>query len=425
MIGTALVGAPLLGAALAGLLPPARGRWVLLLAAVVEAAAVLLGTLVPATGIPADPATAGALGTAALAALLVGARALEEEGGADRAAIALVGLGGVALVGELARGVDAALALSVTALVLVWAQVRRSAPGAAAATGQQYVVWMTLAGTALVLAAALDRRYAEQPGPGLLGPAVAFFIIGVGIVLAAAPFSLWLPSLCEEAPAGAALSVGLLGAAAVVLLTGSPGFTDLLASESNTRAVLAVGGALAGLAAAFLALGERRPGRAAALLLGAGSDIALASLASSPPGARGAVLALLLIQSLAGALALAVLDAAGAGPGLQGLLWRRPALGLALAVGLLGLAGMPLTASFPFRLAVARASLAYGPGLTLALAGTSLLGGLAALRILAEAAGRTDAPRETFRLLDGLAVLTGVLLIAAGLIPWPLVPVGT
>ena len=423
MIGAALVGAPLLGAALAGLLSPARGRWVLLVAAVVEAAAAVIGILVPAAGTSADPAAAGARGTAALAALLVGARALEEEGGADRAAVALAGLGGVALVGELARGVGAALALSVTALVLVWAQVRRTAPSAAAATGQQYVVWMTLAGTALVLAAALDRRYAEQPGPGLLGPAVAFFIIGVGIVLAAAPFSLWLPSLCDEAPAGAALSVGLLGAAAVVLLTGSPGFTDLLGSESNTRAVLAAGGALAGLAAAFLALGERRPGRAAALLLGAGSDIALASLASSPPGARDAVLTLLLIQSLAGALALAVLDAA-AGAGLRGLLWRRPALGLALAVGLLGLAGVPLTASFPLRLAVARASLVHGPGLALALTGTSLLGGLAALRILAEAAGRTDTPREAFRLLDGLAALTSILLIAAGLIPWPLVPVG-
>src|SRR5579884_2150867 len=95
---------------------------------------------------------------------------------------------------------------------------QRSPSGHLAQIFQTYLIWMVLATVTLVVASALDRLFVQQAVQGLATPAATLFLIGLSILLAAFPFWVWLPGLCEEAPLVAALAAGLFGCVAAASL---------------------------------------------------------------------------------------------------------------------------------------------------------------------------------------------------------------
>jgi formate hydrogenlyase subunit 3/multisubunit Na+/H+ antiporter MnhD subunit len=426
----ALLAIPLLGALVGGLARPPWPRWVALAALLAEGTILVRGLagrfeagLAPTyspfgTSLILTPTGTITLLVAALVVLV----SLAATGGESRepeiAAVGLVGLFGVgfAMVAG-ASLVLAALALGVVACVLTIALVRSPATPPTYQAGRRYLVWLTLASSALVFSGVLDHLYTREPSAGILGPVGALFVVGIAITTAALPFSLWLPGLCGESPTGAALTVGLLTSTAVAILSGALGATPWLLSEPGARLGLAVLGAGAGVLGAFLALGEKDPARCFAYLISANADFILAGLAASPPGASAGATWAFLAQALAGALGLACLG--GDRRGLAGLFWRRPALAIGVAVAAGSLIGLPLTAGFVGRWAVATAFASQNPVPLLITALACVLGGLAALRDFGNAFVRAEGAPESLRFFDVVALALTAVLLVGGLIPGP------
>jgi len=316
----------------------------------------------------------------------------------------------------------ACLGLGTAAIILSFTIVSAPSSAVSVHTGQTYVVWMLIATVLLLFASSLDRLYARQALPGVVEPAAVFVVLGFAIVLGAFPFSLWLPSVCEEAPASAAIVVGLLSCSAIALLLGTDGFGPLLPRHLSSRSTLAAGAALLAVGSQVLALGDKSPRRSLAFLIAASSDVVVAALASGAADELATTIWMLGCHALAGALALSCLavvappDDAGATAdvaGLSGLVWRRPFLGVALVISVGGLIGAPLTAGFAGRLLVGAAEASL-PVVPLALAGAGILGGMAALRTFAPIFGPTDVPSQPIRVVDVVAFSVALLLVLGG-----------
>lgn len=422
---------PLFGAVLRWTVPRLHPLRIVLAVVLAEEALVAFGDTArsPAIeGLALDPAGRVVLAVAALAALVVLSALADDATTADGIATGLVGLAGVALVVTTdASLVTAATASTVTALVLSWGLIRIVGSGASHRSVQRYLVWVLLAGSGLLFSGAFAGLYQQQAVPGVLAPAAALFVVGAGIFVAALPFSLWLPSLCDEAPEGAGLIVALLGCAVMAILEGTVADSPFLASDAALRGALGTGGGIAAIVGSFLALGEKRPGRAVAYLVGAGADFSLAGLASNSTDALVPALWLLGAQALAASLTLTVLfrvGRAGSARGavsLSGLVWRRPLLGWSIVVGLLSLVGMPLTAGFVGRWETIEAAGWHVGGLAIGMLIASVLGGLAILRLFGSVFDASDQPAEPFRVVDLTAALIAVVLIVGGIYPWPII----
>ncbi|MGH2461301.1 MAG: proton-conducting transporter membrane subunit, partial [Chloroflexota bacterium] len=421
---------PLLGAVLRWTFPRLHPLRIVVAVVVAEEALVAFGgtSLAPIVeGFALDPAGRVALAVAALAALAVLVALADDATTADGITTGLVGLAGVALVVVAnASLVTAATASTATAVVLSWGLARGSGAGASHRSVQRYLVWMLLAGSGLLFSGAFDGLFQRAAVPGVLAPAAAFFVVGAGIFVAALPFSLWLPALCDEAPEGAGLIVALLGCAVMAVLEATAAGSPFLAGDAALRGALGTGGAVAAIVGSFLALGEKRPGRAVAYLIGAGADFSLAGLASNSTDALVPTLWLLGAQALAASLVLTVLFRVGR-PGsvrgavsLSGLVWRRPLLGWSIVVGLLSLVGMPLTAGFVGRWETIEAAGWQVSGLAVGMLIASILGGLAILRRFDSVFDASELPPEPIRAADLTAALIALALIVGGIYPWPI-----
>jgi formate hydrogenlyase subunit 3/multisubunit Na+/H+ antiporter MnhD subunit len=424
------IGLPLLAALLTSLLPAdRRGRWagVGLAAEFLWLVASLanLGGLggeaaltwsLAGRPLSLDPFTLGLL-IIAVAVVLVVFAAATESGAEEAYAPGFLALAGTALaVATSDRLVTVAPPLLAGAAVI--AITFGAAPGRAGPRAwRRFLVWLTLAGGALLLAGALDRLAERETGAGLSGTIGALFVIGVGITLAAFPLSLWLPGLSDVAPLGAALATGLLGVGATAALAGTLDVERWLLTEAAARPALTVAAGGAALLSGLLALADPRPARALAFLISANADLALAGVAATPAGDPTGAVWSLGAQALAAALALACL--AGVDGKLRGLLGRRPAVALALIVALASLVGLPLTAGFVGRWLVGVAIVPVTPLLLLVSAGTSLLGGAAAWRALQPVVAAGDQTREPLRALDLAAAVLAALIVLAGLYPGP------
>jgi NADH:ubiquinone oxidoreductase subunit 2 (subunit N) len=417
---------PAVGALGGVLLPPHRrlratrlalGVYALFLLVALDSGPAAL-TSIGGVGLNLGPAGCLIVLTATLATLVGLGEGVGEWSGV-LATVALVALTGVVLLTlTSANLITAALSLFLVTAALVLALNDADQSLEVRQVGQRFLVWLALAGCALLIAGSLDRLYARQPGPGILGPVAALSIVGWCILAAALPFSLWLPGLCGVRPTVAALAVGLLGCAAAALASGSFAANPSLLVGPAVQNGLASAAALASALGSLVALGERQPSRRFALLIGANANLSLVGLAAGLPGDASGLIWALAVQGLAAALGLACLSVGEAR--LAGLFWRRPAVGFGYVVAALSLVGAPLTAGYVGRWVIGSSLAVQHPGLLAEFFVASALAALPVVRLLAPIFAPTEARPDRVSALDRAAVFVALLLIVAGLIPEPI-----
>jgi len=289
--------------------------------------------------------------------------------------------------------------------------------------------------------AALGGELASGAGPGLIGYAgLGMIMVGLGFKLAVVPFHMWAPDVFQGATAPVAALIATVSKAGVfvpmmrfirpldaqgrsglllaftLIAVASMGFGNLLALlQANLKRLLAYS-SIAHFGYLLLAFIAGGPGGAAA----AGFYF-VAYFATSL-----AVFGVLIVLSGGGLEAELVAD-------YRGLAWRYPWLAGVLTVGLLSLAGIPISAGFFAKLFVLGAGVEAGRRLaSIALVAASAIGLYYHLRILVavfrrpgaeepgEEAGRP--PAQAGRSIAGgtaLAALT-LILLALGVFPSPL-----
>jgi NADH-quinone oxidoreductase subunit N len=257
--------------------------------------------------------------------------------------------------------------------------------------------------------------------------ATVLAVLGFGLLLAAPPFHLWLPSTAGQSHPYALAFVVLISQAGALFTVFR--FFDAYAWLRENEALFAaarwVGIAIAGFAALW-AMAQRSLARTAAYAVLA--DTAVILLAFSAMSTGGYELALGLsgarVVSLSvWALGASVLQNAGAGDtadDLSGIGYHAPLATATVLVGLFSLAGFPLTAGFPGRWAV----MAGGGSAALAVVGTLGAVTLAAVRWTSTVLRR---PRELVlppsSILERVLLGAGILLcLLFGLFPQLLYP---
>ncbi|RAZ83718.1 proton-conducting transporter membrane subunit [Cereibacter johrii] len=273
-----------------------------------------------------------------------------------------------------------------------------------------------LMGLALAHAATGSLALAALGGEGvLLALAAALLLAGLAFKFALVPFHMWTPDAFTGAPGAAAAFAGAASKIAVVVAL-------IRLDAVGLPEVWALG--LAAFGGASMLLGNIAALRQDSLarMLGYSSvahagyiAAALGAGAASAPAAAGFYI-LAYAPALLAALCVATLLGRETRIGdLRGLVWSRPLAGAALAVALVSLAGLPVSAGFFGKYAIfsalieARAWLLLG----LALLG-SALGAYYYLRFVALIFRRVEAPAHApLRWTDGLllALATGVTLL--------------
>ncbi|WYK04160.1 proton-conducting transporter membrane subunit [Cereibacter sphaeroides f. sp. denitrificans] len=273
-----------------------------------------------------------------------------------------------------------------------------------------------LMGLALAHAATGSLSLAALGGEGvLLALAAALLLAGLAFKFALVPFHMWTPDAFTGAPGAAAAFAGAASKIAVVVAlirldaVGLPEVWPLgLAAFGGASMLL---GNIAALRQDSLArmLGYSSVAHAGyiAAALGAG--------AASAPAAAGFYI-LAYAPALLAALCVATLLGRETRIGdLRGLVWSRPLAGAALAVALVSLAGLPVSAGFFGKYAIFSALIEAGAWLLLGLALLgSALGAYYYLRFVALIFRRVEAPAHApLRWTDSLllTLATGVTLL--------------
>ncbi|HLH74588.1 MAG TPA: proton-conducting transporter membrane subunit [Chloroflexota bacterium] len=418
-----LVVIPLVGAFFAALNEPKRLVHLAILTPIVEFVALWLTSSQPSSwlglGLEIRVVERFALAIIILAVAPALLAAGDEWPGGEGTALGLVGLAaGVVAIATSQSVVASTVASLIAAAVLTPILVgENSVAGALPRTTRACLAWLALAGSMLLVSSALEGHYGAQPMPGLLQPAAAFLVVGLGIFVAAFPFSLWLPSLADGAPSGSAMVLGILGTTATATLAATLDSSTWLATAFSIRAALATSGGIAAVFCSLLALGEKRPGRIIALLLSANSDLALAGAVSISPDSLVGVIWLLAVQFLVAALALTAL--ASCQGKVNGLLGRRPILALGLAIAAWSLVGAPPTAGFTGRLILAQSVAPTNLPLLLEDVVASVLGGFAILPLVATLLRGCDDSAEPVRPVDVAILIVAAIVIVGGLFPNP------
>ena len=288
-------------------------------------------------------------------------------------------------------------------------------------------------------------QYLKHFLPMLAG--LALVLAGVGFKLALVPFHLWTPDVYQGAPppVTAFIATASKGAVFALLLR----YSDLLGVQSNVALhlvlfVVAIGSMAAGN---LLALWQHDLRRVLAYSSIAHMGYVLVALLASGPAAGtrmgGQAVAFYLTAYFVTALGafgvVSVLESDNAaakdgrraipsrGEEYRGLFFRRPAMAVILAMMMLSLAGLPLTAGFMGKFLVLQAGMATGQwALTLVLIGTSGIGLCYYLRIALALFDRTESGTETDSVCEigvcpRFTICTmALLLIAVGVLPEPL-----
>jgi formate hydrogenlyase subunit 3/multisubunit Na+/H+ antiporter MnhD subunit len=205
----------------------------------------------------------------------------------------------------------------------------------------------------------LEARAASPSDPTFTNQATLMLMIGFAVLLAVVPFHSWVPAIAEHAPPVAAAFVfSVFGQAVVFLLLTFLGtYPWLNQNPAVYRALTLAGGALALFGAVFV-FGQRNFGRSlgyailvdmGAVMLGiglgtqAGVAAALTTLAL-----RGITLPLWAV----GIAQIRQTEGSDDFEAVRGYARRNPLAAGAALLGLLSLAGFPLTAGFPGRWAL-------------------------------------------------------------------------
>lgn len=185
-------------------------------------------------------------------------------------------------------------AIGLIVLMLLASPHREGRVGGAA----QFLFVIVLATASLLLASRIIDVYPFTPeNLDLIRDAVIFLSLGLGLLLAVAPFHIWLGPLADEMPPlGIAFLVGV--AQPVGLWIVFERMSQLLwltpSDKSPLLTVLLMGGALTAPVGALLAFAERRDGRFVAYLSMVSLGTVLMGFSiESPVGVMGGMLALL------------------------------------------------------------------------------------------------------------------------------------
>lgn len=276
-----------------------------------------------------------------------------------------------------------------------------------------------LMGLALAHAATGSLSLAALGGEGVLPAlAAALLLAGLAFKFALVPFHMWTPDAFTGAPGAAAAFAGAASKIAVVVAL-------IRLDAVGLPEVWALG--LAAFGGASMLLGNIAALRQDSLarMLGYSSvahagyiAAALGAGAASAPAAAGFYI-LAYAPALLAALCVATLLGRETRIGdLRGLVWSRPLAGAALAVALVSLAGLPVSAGFFGKYAIFSALIEARAWLLLALALVgSALGAYYYLRFVALIFRRVEAPalaplrwsdRTLLALATGMTLLLGV-----------------
>jgi formate hydrogenlyase subunit 3/multisubunit Na+/H+ antiporter MnhD subunit len=224
----------------------------------------------------------------------------------------------------------------------------------------RYLVFTTLSLPFILLTGwLLDAAQANPGDSAFTTQATVLLMAGFAVLLAVVPFHSWVPALAEHSPPFAAAFVfSVMRQGVIFLLLSFLGTYPWLNQNPVVyRALTLAGGGMA-LAGGLLAFGQRNFGRTLgyAVLVDVGA-VMLAIGLGTPVGVQAA-LATLAVRGLALPMWAAGVDrlrrAAGGDDfdAIRGLGRRYPIATIAAVLGLLSIAGFPLTAGFPPRWAL-------------------------------------------------------------------------
>lgn len=329
----------------------------------------------------------------------------------------------------------AVLLLEMAALVFVFMiHGRRPAP---VGTAIGYVVPLVMAIPCLLLVSWLTESYALHPDNLLL---IRFTVIalsaGFGILLAAAPFHSWLPTVAEGAPFAASASlICIFNPVVLALLLGVLNSHLWLTTGSPVLLVISTSGLLTALVAGVLAFAQRDPGRLMAyaaisdmgfVLVGLGTGSLTSTTGALAHIVNRSLLVLLLAMSLG---TLRTYHKDGSVSTLREALRRTPGSIVGYIVGGLGLGGFPLFNGFATRWLVYRSlpgdNLLYSGALLLAGAGV-VLGYVRSLSLMLQPSPELKAEREPLLVTVitlSLAALCLLLGLAPGLVVDPILKI--
>jgi len=291
----------------------------------------------------------------------------------------------------------------------------------------RYIIFMTLAMPFVLLAGAIASQLEQFPADSnFIFYTVVLLLVGFAFWLAVFPLNTWVPMLAEETPpfvTGFVLSI----LSTVVLLMLSRfineyswlrDFPDLSILLKTTGVVMV---ASAGIWAAFQSSLNRLMGYA--LIVENGMALLMLSLPTSEGAPLfAASLPTRLLGIAAFALSLASLRRANMDltvQGLEGAIFKKPGLVLALLCSYFSLAGLPLLASFPVRLVLFEhlADISMG---SLVWIGVGVAGFILTGLRLVFSAIRSETPQwqiEEDRFLIMMLSIGVLLLIIMGLFP--------
>lgn len=306
-------------------------------------------------------------------------------------------------------------------------------PGMAASRGVlRYLTFLTLGIPFVLISGYLFTGFEAGPGDTVfVAIAISMITIGFALLLAVFPFHTWVPMLAEEAhPYPAAFIFFLMPAASLLL---GLGFLDSYAwmqENSNTVFLLQVTGAMMIVTSGVWAAVERNLFRLVgfAVILDIGFSLLAISLAIGSDQITFRILffAGLLVRGLSlGVLALAMSALVGRIErfqfgDLRGLVKAYPVISISLAVGLFCLAGLPLLASFPFKLGLIEGLSIADPAVSIwvILGSFALITGITRLLIgmVSNGVENPQNPRESLWLVALLGIGIGLLFLI-GLYP--------
>lgn len=327
-----------------------------------------------------------------------------------------------------------AIVLAMSAALVVF--IIRRDRAAAVRGAQRYLVVVLLAIPLIVGAIWMAGQAALDPTKaGLARTALVPAAFGFALLLAAIPFSMWLPALTADAPPLVSAFVLTIGQGmAIYLMLAFVNSNPVIGSVPAVPAAAQLVGLLTVAAGGLMAAAQRDWGR----LLGyaALSSSGYFLLAWGTGSSRSLTLALLDMLNRAAAItlmaaALAVLRQRANDDDfakLRGVAHRLPIATAGLMLGGLALAGFPFTAGFPTHWAVSRAIVsgewawadsipAWTAGLILVAAAVGILVGV--LRGLGAMLGdepRPDVPNQP-RIASTLVLLLAILATIVGFHP--------
>lgn len=221
-------------------------------------------------------------------------------------------------------------------------------PVALAATG--HLITATLAGTSLLVSLLLADLYRLNPAGAISVPLVAAGLtVGWGLLLGAAPFHFASTNvLSRVGPVAGTVMVAILAPVTLVMLVQALASYPWLVTDPRVNRYLLLGGLASSAFGAVMALGNSKPGRLLSYALVHDLGFVLAGLATyTRLGATGA---LLQIGNRALAATLLLFSLAE---------WQRGGrsryLAACVGVGVLSIAGAPLTSGFVSRWTVYQA----------------------------------------------------------------------